>query len=159
MGEALDLLLRVREGFAVEAAFDDTLQAADVADAFVATLAPLVAEDFVCVMDGGALTTEYRGLEGLRDGWADFLGAFETISITPEEVRENEDGTVVAEFVRLVGRPVGADGEIEQEGGAVWRVRDGRLSAVEYHLDRAAILRSAGLAQRPPERDGKPQRD
>ena len=35
-------------------------------------------------MDGGALTTTYEGLEGLRAGWRDFLGAFETISIHPE---------------------------------------------------------------------------
>jgi len=79
------MLERVRHGFAIEAAFGDDLQAADVADAFVTTLAPVATEDFVCLMEGGALTTEYRGLEGLREGWTDFLGAFETISITPEE--------------------------------------------------------------------------
>lgn len=146
MGEALDILEQVREGFAIEAAFGDDLQAADVADTFVAVLAPVATDDFVCLMEGGALTTEYKGLDGLREGWTDFLGAFETISITPEEARENEDGTAVAEFVRLRGRPLGADGEIEQEGGAVWRVRDGRLSGVEFHLDRNAVLRSAGLA-------------
>jgi ketosteroid isomerase-like protein len=146
LGEALDMLERVRHGFAIEAAFGDELQAADVADAFVTALAPVATEDFVCLMEGGALTTEYRGLEGVREGWTDFLGAFETISITPGEARENADGTVVAEFVRLRGRPLGADGEIEEEGGAVWRVRDGRLSAVEFHLDRKAVLRSAGLA-------------
>lgn len=146
MGDALDMLERVREGFAIEAAFGDDHQAADVAEAFVAVLAPVAADDFVCVMDGGALTTEYRGMDGLREGWTDFLGAFETISITPEEAHETPDGRAVAEFVRLRGRPLGADGEIEEEGGAVWRVRDGRLSAVEFHLDRAAALRSAGLA-------------
>src|SRR3954465_6595485 len=140
------MLERFREGFMVNAAFGDDLQAADVADAFVATLTPVVTDDFACVMDGGALTHEYQGLEGLREGWTDFLGAFETISITPEEARETPDGSAVAEFVRLRGRPLGTDGEIEQEGGAVWRVRDGRLSAVEFHLDRQAVLRSAGLA-------------
>lgn len=146
MGEALEMLQRVRADFAVEAVYDDDLQAADAAEAFVSVLAPFVTEDFVCVMAGGAMTTEYRGLDGLRDGWTDFLGAFETISIMPEEARENADGTAVAEFVRLRGKPVGADGEIEQEAGAVWRVRNGRLSGVEYHLDRHAVLRSAGLA-------------
>jgi hypothetical protein len=108
VGEALDMLEQVREGFAIEAAFGDDLQAADVANAFVTTLAPVATEDFVCVMAGGALTTEYRGMDGVREGWTDFLGA--------------------------------------EEGGAVWRVRDGRISGVEFHLDRDAVLRSAGLA-------------
>jgi hypothetical protein len=35
--------------------------------------------------------------------------------------------------------------EIETAGAAVWHVRGGRLHRVEFHLDREAALRAAGL--------------
>ena len=65
-----------------------------------------------------------RGLEGLRAGWRDFLGAFETISIHPERDPMGGDGECVVEFVRLTGKPKGIDAEIES-GAGLWRFRDG----------------------------------
>ena len=78
MGEALAMLERVRARFSIEGSFETDLEADETADAFVTAIAPFAAEDFACVMAGGALTTTYAGLEGLREGWRDFLGAFET---------------------------------------------------------------------------------
>ena len=52
---------------------------------------------------------------------------------------------MVAELVQLTGKPRGADGEIEQTGAAVWRVRGERLQSFEFHIDRERALRSAGI--------------
>ena len=48
-------------------------------------------------------------------------------------------------FVEEVGKPRGVSAAIDQDAGAVWRLRDGKLSAVEFHIDRAAALRAGGL--------------
>jgi hypothetical protein len=112
-------------------------------EAFASAIATVATEDFYCVMDGGALTTRYEGIDGLRDGWADFTGAFATISIEPGELFEFEGGLL--EHVRLVGRPEGADAQVPQDAAAVWRIRGEELACVEFHLDRGRARESAGL--------------
>ncbi len=115
-----------------------------IVDAFAVAIGRVATEDFHCVMDGGALTTRYEGIDGLREGWADFLGAFETIMIEPGETFEAADGLL--EHVRLIGRPKGIDAEVQQDGAAVWRFRGDRVACVEFHLDRERARESAGLA-------------
>lgn len=114
------------------------------ADAFVETIAPHATDDFTCVMNAGALTTTYEGLEGLREGWRDFLSAFETMEIVPGELHESAGGDVV-EFVRLIGTPVGTTAELDEPAAALWRIRDSRVAGVEFHIHRAEALRAAGL--------------
>jgi hypothetical protein len=58
---------------------------------------------------------------------------------------EAPDGESVVEFVRLTGRPDGTEAQIEHEAGAVWRVGDGLIRSVEFHMSRDAALRSAGI--------------
>jgi len=136
------LLERIRADFF--AGQRDALDKEEAADAFARAVASVATADFTCVMAGGALTTTYEGVEGVRDGWNDFLNAFEQIKIIPGQVFETEDG--VLEFVQLIGRPVGIDADIEQDAAAVWRVRDGGLAMVEFHIDRDAARASAGLS-------------
>ncbi len=45
----------------------------------------------------------------------------------------------------MVGRTKTGGVEVEAPGAAVWTVVDGRVRRVEFHLDREAALRSAGL--------------
>lgn len=116
-----------------------------VADAFARAISKVAADDFYCLMAGGALTTRYEGIDGLRLGWRDFLGAFDTVTIAPGEIFDSPDGLL--EFVHLSGRPSGVDAEIEQDGAAVWRVRDAKVVCVEFHLDRGQARESAGLAE------------
>jgi ketosteroid isomerase-like protein len=145
VNDAAAMLQRVRSGFSLEGLFEGQLEAEQAAEAFVTAIAPLATDDFVCVMDGGALTATYEGLDGLREGWRDFLGAFETIRIHPEAVYESADSDCVAEFVRLTGRPKGVAADVDQEAAAVWRLREGRLCRVEFHMDRSSALRSADI--------------
>ncbi len=146
MGEATEMLERIRTEFTLDAVFGAELASGDIVDGFVTALGPHVSDDFICVMDGGALTTTYEGIEGLRRGWEDFLGAFETLMIEPVETQEGADGTCVVEFVRLTGRPKGIDAAIDEDAAAVWRLRDGRVSAVEFYMDRTKALRAGGVA-------------
>ena len=125
--------------------FDENVTSEEIADRFAKALAPFATDDFVCVMDGGALTTTYEGIEGLRAGWLDFLSAFDSIEITPGEYRVGPSGDCVVEFVHLRGKPTGVAADIDQEAGAVWRVREDGLSSVEFHIDRRAALRSGGI--------------
>jgi hypothetical protein len=143
-------LLALRSSFAGVGAFGGLIPAESLIDGLADGIAPHTAPDFTCTMYGGALTTTYQGVEGLRTGWSDFLSAFETLQIVPGEIRDSADRTAAVEFVHLRGKPRGANGEIEQDAAAVWHFGPEGLFAVEFHLDRERALRSAGLDPRAP---------
>lgn len=141
---AKELLTRLRQGYLDESG-SAAIDGADAAEVFARAIAEQATPDFTVTMDGGALTTTYVGIEGLIHGWTDFIAAFETIEIHPEEILETPDGACAVEFVRLKGRPKGVEADIDHEAAAVWRAPDGVLSAVEFHMSREAALRSAGI--------------
>ena len=105
--------------------------------------------DVECVMVGPDPTfaTEARGIEGFVEAWTDWLSPFEHWRIEPDEVVESGDRVVT--LVRQFGTPKGSTAEVENAGGAVWFMRDGRLARVEFHLDRELAMRSAGLGETP----------
>ena len=132
-----------RDYFADEGAVEiDGLEAARV---FADAVARNAVDDFTVIMDGGAMTTRYEGRDGMFAGWSDFIAPFEKIRIVPEEMIDASRNHCVVEFVRLTGRPKGTAAEIEHEAAAVWRVREGLVRQVEFHMSRQAALRSAGI--------------
>ncbi len=86
---------------------------------------------------------EYRGVNGLVEGWTDWLSPYERFRMEVENLIES--GDVVVTFVRQFGTPTGGGPEVEAEGAAVWWLRDNRLVRAEFHLDRKAAMRAAGL--------------
>ena len=146
-------LLEVRSAFRRAGAFGELIPSEQLIDGLASAIEPLTTPGFTCTMNGGAMTTRYTGVEGLREGWRDFLSAFETLEIVPGEIRDSADRTAAIEFVRLRGKPRGASGEIEHEGAAVWRLGENGLAAVDFHLDRDEALRAGGLD---PEDPGRP---
>lgn len=145
MGEAMEMLERIRGVFRVEAGLGLELDASEIVEGFVSVVGPNMTDDFTCVMDGGMMRTTYEGVEGLRAGWTDFLGAFETLVIEPGEAQEGPDGATVVEFVGLTGKPRGVAGTIEAGAAAVWHVRDGQVSCIEFYMDRPKALQAAGV--------------
>lgn len=143
MASPRQMLIGIRADFFTDWPLE-SIDSEAVVDAFAGAIEKVATDDFVCIMDGGALTTRYEGIEGLRQGWADFLGAFETIRIEPGEMFEIEDG--VLEYVELTGKPAGVDADVDQAGAAVWRMRGDRLACVEFHIDRGRARASAGVA-------------
>jgi ketosteroid isomerase-like protein len=91
-------------------------------------------------------TLDYTGVDGFVAAWRDWTSAYESFRIEVDEIVDAGDNVV--SLVRQTGIPKGAHAEIETAGAAVWMIRNGRLRRVEFHLDRDAALRAAGLEER-----------
>ena len=105
------------------------------------TLAELAQPDFEVAMVGpGYLPEAARpiGLEGFREAWLDWTSPFESFRIEVERVIDAGDRVV--SLVRQIGRTKTGGVEIEASAAAVWTIRDGKLTRVEFHLDREAAL-------------------
>jgi ketosteroid isomerase-like protein len=86
---------------------------------------------------------ERTGADGFRDSWLDWTSPFEHYRIHVERVIDAGDQVVT--IVRQGGTTKTGGVEIEATAGAVWTVRAGKVSRVEFHLDPAAAMRAAGL--------------
>ncbi|HEX6116679.1 MAG TPA: nuclear transport factor 2 family protein [Solirubrobacterales bacterium] len=115
-----------------------------VIDRLIAVLGPLADDDFVCAMVAFDVAREFRGLEGVKTAWSDWLEAYSELVFRIEEVRE------VGENVLMIVTQVGVTRhdavEVSQPSAAVWMFRGERLRRVEFHLDRRAAERSAQSA-------------
>jgi ketosteroid isomerase-like protein len=101
--------------------------------------------DFSCKMIGpeGQFVGEESGPEGFLKAWADWTSPFEEFRIEIERVIEAGDRFV--DFVRQTALTRRGGVPVETLGSGVWTFRDGRLTNVEFHLDREEALRAAGL--------------
>ena len=85
-----------------------------------------------------------KGVAGYLALWTDWVRAYDRFVL--EEVDEPRvNGDVVVNFVRQRGRLAGSEAEVTADGAGVWFFREGRLARIEFHLDREAALRAAGL--------------
>jgi hypothetical protein len=127
---------------AVAAVRDDQLRAR------IEQLEPLAWPDFDGAMVGSipAARIEWKGVDGLVAAWADWLQPFEGHRTEIEEMRSAGNDCVVI-FLRQIARPKGASADVENMGAAVLCTRGGRLSRIEFHIDRAVAIRAAGLAE------------
>jgi ketosteroid isomerase-like protein len=126
-----------------------SLDDADADDRVRSTLMKLAEPDFEVVMVGPdymSARLEFEGLDGFREAWQDWTSAFESYEIEVEEVIDA--GEQIVSFVAMTGKLGPDGGEITAPGAAVWTVVDGRVRRVEFHLDRNAALRAAGLEPR-----------
>jgi ketosteroid isomerase-like protein len=119
----------------------------EAAEPRLAVLAEIAAPDLTTAMVGsaGGLAGEFHGLAGYRQAWADWLAPFAAYTSTFESIREAPGDRLVV-LTRQRARPRDSTAEVETDGAAALTFRAGKLSRVEFHLDRGAALRSAGLA-------------
>ena len=110
-----------------------------------ALAAELAAPDFVCVLAGIPPTPEqeFPGVEGIARAWSDYGAAWEKVRAELEEVRETDDHIVLLVTQVATTRHQGV--EISQPSAMVFAFEDGRLTRLEFHLDRAHALRRAGI--------------
>ncbi len=108
-------------------------------------LAELAAPDLETAMVGpGGFTGTFAGAEGFVDAWRDWLEPFESYVVErEEEIRRTDDAIVF--FGRQMATPKGSASPMENEGATVAFFDEGKLKRIEFHLDRASALRSAGL--------------
>lgn len=124
----------------IRAALTDPTRAARVRAAFDELAEP----DFeVAMIASPGFTVEERGFGGFVNAWVGWIEPYETYLAELEEVIDGGDHVVT--LVRQRGVPKGSTREVASASAAVWSFRDGKLSRVEFHLDREAALRRAGI--------------
>jgi ketosteroid isomerase-like protein len=84
-----------------------------------------------------------RGVEGFIESWSDWLGAFESFRIEIEQTIDA--GEHVLSLAHLSGRTRTGGVDMEQPAAAVFTCRDGKITRMEFHLDRDLAYRAAGL--------------
>ena len=97
--------------------------------------------------EGGALgdrVVPEGGVEGLREGWRDWLEPWEHFWIGFDELLDARGGKVLS-LGELRGRMrIGV--EVTQPGAAIIEVGEGKIVAMAFYVDQDQARRDAGLA-------------
>lgn len=144
MPSELEILETISEVMSVPD-FAEVLRDDAATQALVETLSPCCHPAFaVGMIAGGAgLRQDYAGLDGFIAAWRDWVTPFQAFRIQTEDEITGEGDTFVG-FGRQVGVLEGG-AEVKAEATAVFRFEDGLLIRLEFHMNRAEALRSAGL--------------
>jgi ketosteroid isomerase-like protein len=97
--------------------------------------------EWVPVTDSVLAVDSYRGFDGVRRFWGEFLSAWESYRV--ETLSFEEAGERVAVAVHIVGRTHGLD--VEETRSSLLTVRDGRIVRVESFADPDGARAAAGL--------------
>ena len=109
-------------------------------------LEEVAAPDLVTLMIGAdrGLTGTFHGVGGFIEAWADYCQTFKQLHTQITELTEVQPDVVYAE-TKQVGVTATAGVELVYQAAAVFRFADGVLRQAEFHLDRDAARRVAGL--------------
>ena len=83
----------------------------------------------------------YRGLDGFRRMWLDWLEPWATYHVQLEATLE--EGDQVAVLIRDRGRYPGSDAEVELRAGSVWTVSAGKIIRVELYANREDLFEAS----------------
>jgi ketosteroid isomerase-like protein len=108
-------------------------------DALGAFLDPAI--EWVPVPDSLLAIDRYRGFDGTRRFWSEFVSAWEEYRVEPLEF--HDEGDQVAVLVRIVGRTKGL--EVDQTRSSLLTIRNGRVLRVEAFADPEGARKAAGL--------------
>ena len=117
----------------------------DTAAAAIEAATPLFEPDFEVVLVRSDLErATYRGFEGLRSAWIDWLIPWDGYRSEIEEVVDLGDR--VALLTRDFGRRQGMEREVDIRGVAIYAFSGERISRIEFHFDRDEGLAAIGRA-------------
>lgn len=85
----------------------------------------------------------YRGIDGFREMWLDWLEPWASYHVQVDEMFELDDSVVV--LVRDRARRHGMDVEVELISGSVWTFANGKIVRVEFYANREALREAVGL--------------
>ena len=97
--------------------------------------------EWIPVTDSVLAVDSYRGFEGVRRFWGEFLSAWERYRVEP--LRFDAAGDQVAVVVHIVGRT--HELELDATRSSLLTVRDGRVVRVESYADPDEARAAAGL--------------
>jgi ketosteroid isomerase-like protein len=115
--------------------------------ALINAVQPLFHPEFECFAVSAVQGTKrYVGLEGFRATWLDWMEPWETYRNEVEDVIDAGDEVVVV-LGRAFARRSGSEAEVNNLGGAVWTVVDGRVMRAAFYADPQEALEAAGLSE------------
>jgi SnoaL-like domain len=83
----------------------------------------------------------YRGLDGFRRMWLDWLEPWATYHVQVEAILEKGDRAAVLICDR--GRYPGSDAQVQLRAGSVWTVRAGKITRVELYANREELFEAS----------------
>lgn len=87
----------------------------------------------------------YSGRTGVREGWFDFLSAWNDFRTEAEEILEGTGEGVYVVLVHLTARGKESSVPIDADGANTIVMRDGKIARFEMFWDRDAALAAVGL--------------
>ena len=100
-------------------------------------------------MADGPNPGRWTGVVGIREGWGDFLSAWQDFRQVPDAYRELDDERVLVLF-HFSGRGKRSGLEVEQMGSTaagLFHIRDGKVTRLVLYFDRSAALEAVGLRE------------
>ena len=99
--------------------------------------------EFLTVMASESVTRDYRGPDGFKEAWSDWVSPYEGMRIEFDEVNGRDDRVVF--LVRQVAKTRHSEAAVETPSAAVRWLENGQIRQAAFYLDRRAGLRAAGL--------------
>src|SRR5262245_23303426 len=88
----------------------------------------------------------YRGFDGVARYMDDLAAVMEEFHMELQRLLDAGNDRVVVLY-RMVAQGAGSGVPVNQEVGAVWQLRNGKLRRGELYLDHAEALEAAGLSE------------
>jgi ketosteroid isomerase-like protein len=96
--------------------------------------------EWIPVTDSLLAVDRYRGFDGVRRVWGEFVSAWDEYRVEPQEF--HEAGDQVAVVVHIVGRTHGL--EVDETRSSLLTIRDGRVVRLEAFAGPDAAREAAG---------------
>jgi ketosteroid isomerase-like protein len=110
-----------------------------------AAVASVFHDDFECITVRPGVRSTYRGFDGLRASWLDWLDPWDSYYTVIEDVIDLGDRVLV--LVRDRGRRRNLAAEVELRAASLYTVRDGKVARVEAYTNRDDALKAVGLSE------------
>jgi ketosteroid isomerase-like protein len=124
----------------------EVLKSDDPVAGFIASsdaVSPDVEVTFAASHSGGPGLV-FHGLDGLIEGWRDWLMPWESYRFEVEDLIGAGDNVV--QTVRVAARTERHGVEVEHRPAAVWTIEGGRIVAIRFYLEHDQAFEYAGLA-------------
>jgi ketosteroid isomerase-like protein len=103
--------------------------------------------DIEYVIAGGPAPGRWRGVAGMAEGWRDFLSAWQGHRAEAEAYRElDQERVLVLAHLNARGKTSGVElGEALTRHGALFHIREGKVTRLVVYTDRDRALADLGL--------------